>query len=378
MTNDKLLSQTISYMRFPLAVGVVFIHFNLSEGLPTNLNFPDWYFYLIQFFSNVLPCIAVPLFFLISGFLFFYNIEFNRNIYKQKLYSRTKTLLIPYLLWNTITLLLSAARVIPFVSSLTVYVKKAEFHFTLVRLFNTFFNYNNSNSILVIHIEDTMGEISNLTYPINLPMWYVRDLMVMVLLAPAIYWMVKKMGKWTIISIGLIKYCVIPILLPQGGYPSQFIIALFFFSWGAYFSINQQNFVDKMRKYKYIPLIYFPIAIIDTLTKHTGYNFYFHNLGVLLGIASAIIIASYLIEKKKVKVNPMLANASFFIYALHFIFLKQLGRAILIAFHLPKTTFVMLTLYFVVPIITIILCLIIYIMLRKYAPNVWMLLTGGR
>lgn len=381
MTNDKLLSQTISFLRFPLIVGVAFLHFNLLEGLPVSgtiygLNYPEWYFYLMQFFSNVVPSIVVPLFFFISGFLFFYHTEFCSDAYKRKLHTRIKTLLIPFLLWNTITLLLKSARILPFIASLDAPIQGMEFRFSWIRLFNTFFNYDKYNGILVT--PDAMAEISTASYPIAVPMWYVRDLMVMVLLAPAIYWMMKRKGAWIVISIGIIKYCVIPILLPHGGYPSQFVFALFFFSWGAYFSINRQNFVETMRQYKYLPFLYLPVAIIDTLTKRTDYNLYFHDAGVLLGIASVVIVASYLVEKEKVRVNPTLANASFFIYALHPILLNPLGRVIIMTLHLSENTLVMLAFYFGVPTITIILCLGIYIMLRRYLPNVWILLTGGR
>ncbi len=33
MSDDKLLSQTISYLRFPLVVLVVFLHHNVGQGL---------------------------------------------------------------------------------------------------------------------------------------------------------------------------------------------------------------------------------------------------------------------------------------------------------------------------------------------------------
>lgn len=89
MTNNELMSKTISILRFPLTVAVVFIHFNLAKGLTIRgttycLNNPDWFFYFINFISDVLGRIAVPLFFIISGFLFFYGKDFNCELYKKK------------------------------------------------------------------------------------------------------------------------------------------------------------------------------------------------------------------------------------------------------------------------------------------------------
>lgn len=46
---------------------------------------------------------AVPLFF-ISGYLFFFRTAFSVDVYKKKLKSRIKTLLIPYLFWNFVVL----------------------------------------------------------------------------------------------------------------------------------------------------------------------------------------------------------------------------------------------------------------------------------
>ena len=54
---------------------------------------------------------AVPLFFLISGFLYFKGCEsqFGLKDYMAKNRKRLRTLLIPYLLWNIFTLLLFGA-----------------------------------------------------------------------------------------------------------------------------------------------------------------------------------------------------------------------------------------------------------------------------
>ena len=44
---------------------------------------------------------AVPLFFIISGFLFFRTAYTQLDV-KRKLYNKVHTLLVPYLLWNLI------------------------------------------------------------------------------------------------------------------------------------------------------------------------------------------------------------------------------------------------------------------------------------
>lgn len=149
MTHDVLLSKTISYLRFPLTVGVVFIHFDLSQGLDIagathGLNNPNWYYFIINLISGTLATIGVPLFFLISGFLFFYRRDFDETVYKQKLKSRFMTLFIPYVLWNMIAIVWQLKCFLPGVS---VFYPPVEMQITPVRVFNTFFC--NTNGIFV-------------------------------------------------------------------------------------------------------------------------------------------------------------------------------------------------------------------------------------
>ena len=244
------------------------------------------------------------------------------------------------------------------------------------RLINTFFDNCNNKGIFVV--EDLMTEVNKNPFPIDIPMWYVRDLVVMVILAPVIYWSIKKYGIWFISLLGIIWYFIVPILLPDGGYPHCFFTAALFFSYGAYFSINKVNFVDYLRKFKYAPLLYIILAIIDSFTKETYYNTFFHKAGVFIGVISAVIVTSYLIEKGRVHVNMTLANCSFFVFALHTLIMSDIGKAFLVVFQLPDNTGSMLFFYFITPIITIVLCFLVYIVLKKYFPNICNLLTGGR
>jgi fucose 4-O-acetylase-like acetyltransferase len=108
--SDTIQSQVIDLLRFPLIIGVVFIHnasptfFFQGVELGSSSSLPI-YSVCSQLFSQILGSVAVPLFFLISGFLFFLNVDFNKQIYVKKLCARAKTLLIPYLFWNGLSIL---------------------------------------------------------------------------------------------------------------------------------------------------------------------------------------------------------------------------------------------------------------------------------
>lgn len=93
--NEELLSRIFSYLRFPLIIAVVFIHnFAIGENMTDNdfEKYPICY-YTMNLFSNVLCRTAVPIFFFMSGYLFFRNAsDYNILLYISKLKKRFKTL----------------------------------------------------------------------------------------------------------------------------------------------------------------------------------------------------------------------------------------------------------------------------------------------
>ena len=115
--NDSLLSRTISYLRFPLIVGVVLIHSNmLVVNIQGNMvRYDQWPVtkFVMTLFSSVFADISVPLFFFISGFLFFYNTEFSKETYINKIKKRIRTLLVPYLIWNFVAFIILLIEVHP-------------------------------------------------------------------------------------------------------------------------------------------------------------------------------------------------------------------------------------------------------------------------
>lgn len=382
MTNDELLSKTISYLRFPLTVGVVFIHFNLANGLNVHgiqygLDNPEWYFFIPHLISGVLPVISVPLFFIISGFLFFYRADFDKGVYTQKLRTRTRTLLVPYLLWNVIAIVWVLKCFLPYFSS---FYRPVEIQLSFARIVNTFLCNTDNRGIFVG--SPRTWSITGLC-PIDGPLWYVRELMLMVVLSPVIYWLVKKTKQWFVVLTGLIWFFS-SIILPRGNYyiyiyTGTLASALFFFSWGAFYSIFKENIVLSFRKFRYAPVVYIPIAIVDALTKGLGCNEYIGKVGILVGVVAAVVLVSYLLESNKVKVNSNLSNSSFFIFALHMIFIRDMGKLLFTTLHISgNNPYAMLALYFAVPILTILVCLALYMLLKRYAPKVCSLLTGGR
>ena len=106
-------SQVIHTLRFPLVCLVVVIHsFSFMEGWEvsqmdlSHLTGADFYSLFCISLSMTLAHIAVPTFFVISGYLFFMDLrQWDWQVYGAKLNKRIFTLFIPYLVWNTLYVL---------------------------------------------------------------------------------------------------------------------------------------------------------------------------------------------------------------------------------------------------------------------------------
>jgi peptidoglycan/LPS O-acetylase OafA/YrhL len=306
MTNEELQSKTIDWLRFPLAVAVVFIHLTPGTGNSfSTLNRIDIYAIISTCGSYVLPRIAVPCFYLFSGFLFFYKIaEWNRNVYLKKVKSRFKTLLIPYILWNLIPILAY--------SIVNILKQDGGIWFYLNDLYNggikIFWNYTPLFSYTNI-----LDQEAFMYGPVNTPLWFLRDLIVMAFLSPLIFYFVKYLKLSGIILLGIAFYTKIWFTTP--GFD---ITAFFFFSLGAYFSIHKKNMLTEWRKGKIIWLFTALVtAILCTYYTNTELNNYLFPVFILSGTVSIVIVTAILLETKRIKAIESLSKTSFFIYAIH-------------------------------------------------------------
>lgn len=320
-----------------------------------------WLTCTMDFFSSVLPTISVPLFFFISGFLFFYKVDFGKEVYKKKIKTRSKTLLVPYLIWNFVGFLILLIQMHPRFLSLFPLLK--DYRIDITEFLSYFWMK-----------ELPMDPPGGTATPINHPFWFIRDLIIMVIITPIIYSLVERLKALFLVFLGFVwffglgKYVGLPGLCHQ---------SIFFFPLGAYFSINRINFVKLAHKAKWSPYVYIILAIGDTLSMGLPNNYWFHRGGILVGLITATYIASVLVESKKVKTNKFLSDASFFVYALHGLFISKFMIAIVMVI-LPQSPFLVLFIYFFVPITTILICLGLYKLLNSYMPSVAKIVSGGR
>ena len=86
--------------------------------------------------------------------------------------------------------------------------------------------------------------VEGLTAPVDVPLWFVRELMVLALLSPLIGWLLRRL-RWRFLLLLTLCY-VLSVWMPVHGLS---VSAALFFSLGAWVSLTGRNFVEICRPY---------------------------------------------------------------------------------------------------------------------------------
>lgn len=360
LSNDDVLSKTIMFLRFPLIVAVVFIHTNLTDVMINGTLLADeGQFPVHDVFRHVvtdeLARIAVPLFFFISGFLFFYRSDFSFAVYGMKLKKRIRTLLVPYLFWNIVVFLLFLLTQ-TFLSSMTSGRNKLISDYNWLDWLNLFWNHREG-------------------MPVCYQFWFIRDLIFVILCSPAVYYFIRYGKIFSLILLGVLWMFGICFEVPGIS-----ITAFFFFSFGAWFSINKRSFtVDFRPMLLPVTILYMILLMINTLlcyNKVTSYAF-LYNIGIIIGLVAVVAWTALGMEKNKLRVSVFLAGSAFFVYAYH-----GMPIALVVKYWVkllqPASETTMLAGYFLIPAFIVCIGVGVYAVMRRYLPSFTGLITGGR
>lgn len=358
--DDAVLSKTIMFLRLPLIVAVVVIHTSLGDVMINGTllvhegQFPI-YALLHHIVTNELARIAVPLFYFTSGFLFFYHSDFSIEIYGQKLKKRARTLLIPYIFWNIVVFLLFLLTQL-FFSSMTSGRSKLITDYDWLDWLNLFWDHRDG-------------------MPICYQFWFIRDLMVVILFTPILHCIIKYCKILGVFALG--GLWLFDLWFDITGFS---ITAFFFFSFGAWFSINKHNFTVDFRSMRWTTtFIYLALVVLDTWLwnfKITDYAF-IHKIGIIVGIVTIISWIAYGIKKNHLHASAFLAGSSFFVYAYH-----GMPEALVVKYWVkllsPISEWMLIVGYFLIPLFIVGIGVGIYALLHKYFPTLTALVTGGR
>ena len=342
------LSLSIEAMRFPLIVFIVFLHCYTSTS--TIARGHDIYFRVIYPFSLWIGETGVPAFFFISGLLFY----FSKKTYLQKLKSRINTLLVPYLFFNS--LLLGGYLCLMYLGKSVVIADKNLADYSLLDYIRAFWDrgvWNHGNGS-----------------PLLCPFWYIRNLMVLVILSPIIYYIIKYTKLLFPVLFGLIW-----INAHDSAYTLQ---SMTMFSLGAYFPICDRNPIEVFDKYRILFVCAFIfLAIMDFLHLYVSIPFAlpFHRLSLVANTFLGISFLGEYMYRHRLY-SSFLSKSAFFVFCIHYPFTTYLRPVYEKINGLNDIILVVIYLFSVVCIT--LLCVLIYKFLKSIMPRFVMTITGNR
>ncbi len=303
------VSERIAAVRFPLICGVVLLHgtfenATLNGAHPTSGHWLNW---LLLWAGDLVPRGAVPLLTAISGYLFFHDFDGRRSSHLRKLRERTRTLALPYLLWNLSTLTF-------FLVGLALPATAAFFggHGAAI-----------AQDSAGDHIAWLFGAHGN---PPAFQFWFIRNLIVAAVLAPLIHRALETAG---------LALCVGLTLLWLTGWDPianwHMLYTLVFFTWGAWLQLRRFDLTAGDRYLGPVLALFIPLTIA-TLYIYGGKPVEPHGGIVsvvrLVGCVAIWLLCGWFQHRAPTCVRKLVSFApyAFFLFAAHEPLLRILVR----------------------------------------------------
>lgn len=353
--------RALDWLRMPLALCVIFIHsFGVRKVNYDLLVSDPWswesaYNMVRIFLSHEFPGFAVPTFFLISGYLFFRNLEqWDWQAYRSKLQRRVHTILIPYIGWNIFhcihlcwPTLMKIAHGTAHWDALWRLVKAlGGWHMLWTGSYHP-------------HVVNLLGMTMTSTAPVLVPLWFLRDLMVVILCAPLLHWLLRKGGRWFVALLGVCL--VLRVWIPVSGFS---VVATFWFALGGYFTLHGRDMVNDIYRIRRWVWVLWPLMLAWTMWVAmyrpdadpylTGI---LKTIVSMVGVPAVVAGAAALDSRGWLRHHPWLAKSAFWVYCSHIFLRKQVIKATLPL--VPHSYPAYLIHYLLVPILTLIVCLIV-------------------
>lgn len=350
---DKNESLTLNIVRFIMMLAVVFFHGYTSVQMYNDIMAMPVYHCVIKIFGLQFGELGVPVFFAISGYLFFYGYKQNYYSYHSKLKRRIFSLLIPYFFWNVFFLMVFyIVEFIPLIRDLFNQGRELVHDYTGYDFFKAFW------------AEDRTGK------PFQSQLWFVRNLMVLMVCSPFIYYLINKGKSFLIMLLAIIWYF--------GAQWYNEVNSVFFFSFGAYFSMNGKSLVGTINLYRrFIVLFFILLALLDLFLMYDHVNHWIHRAVLLVGPPFVIIVTSWMVERGIIRDIKFLTASIFFVYVVHDPMLRFI-RKFSLQYIDHESDWQLIIGYFSAIFMDLVICYILYWLLSRYAPRLLVLISGGR
>jgi succinoglycan biosynthesis protein ExoH len=346
---DATVSARINLMRIVLISGIIFVHVPYDPGTSPYLGqfgAVDW---LRVFLGDSLFRIGVPCLSAISGYLLFHR-GFGAFDYRKTLRTKATTILVPFLLWNMAFFAL-------------VYAAQSA---------GIGFGY------LPDLVSATPRELMNAalaveTWPVNIPLYFLRDLLLCLLLSPLIALAILRYPR-TALAL-MLAYAVLP--LPNLIFLKKSI--LFEFSFGVFAALHRVD-IKGMDRFA-LPVVLTVLALAVLLSGALfayGPEFpvwldMLRSLCAIAGIFGAWALSALVIGTRPGQALSRLGGLSFWIFCAHYPLLilfwmvwNRLGNADYPLF------------YAVSPILALAILVASHACARRWLPSLHAILTGRR
>lgn len=341
---SNFLSYKLSFFYYFLSILIVILHSNCENTL-------NW-INDGSFISNIIEIVityicgighlAVPTFFIISAFLFYRNIQSVKATI-EKIRKRAKTLFLPYLLWNTIFVLIF---LLIFNSPISHFIHTP----------------NNLNSISKI-----INAILSSSYT---PLWFVKNLLIYICLSPLLYYLSRSsailLSIITLFIIGINFFNNINYYSPLYWLPCYLIGIVFTKKTFKSFFIFDTN-LNKPQ----IILYTLTFIILLALAVHMNWFYIYRILGpiIIWRLSNAILC------KNKIRMKYYW-KYSFFIYCTHFFIINLLQKLMYLIMGNSNISYIII--FLLTPLIVIPICIKIASFLERKANKCYNILTGNR
>ena len=355
MQISPLSSKGIDFCRTILCMQIVFFHMATTAPIAQeDLADGTIYGHVIKFIT-MMNNLAVPMFYAISGYLFALSYQPTWQNYIQQVQKRVVRLIQPILIWTSLFLLL---------------------YYIAQSTPSTAHLFSGANKLIADYdwtdVLDAYAGIKS-GFPFAGQYWFLRNLFVMCLAFPVIAWLFKHARFAGFISLCIGCYAL--------RFFNQFIAdTILFFCVGAYLATNDRIITyiaaKKATIFASLFAVFTIIAFVGHIVASLGWLyqsvFYFFALTGLITIGKVVL---HSLSKGIGNKVLLLSGGSFFIFLIHLQLLMFLKRAAYKVLHVDSAPEV-LVLFFIVPVIIIILSYLLYFGLKKWMPGLLGVVTG--
>lgn len=337
--SEQEFRNKITIITFICSLFVIWIHTTNLDVYSINCESEGiaYITYVIEQTFGKIITFATPMFFFISGFLFFRSYDLSKTLDKYK--KRIKSILIPYIIWNTIYYLFFVI-------------------VTNVQIFNRFANA----SIYVLSLSNWLNALWLNEY---YTLWFLKNLIIFIVASPIIYVLMKNWKNMPTGFVFLLIILSVGYIAPKVNIPNgiEMYIA------GSYVSINHKDKAMWSNKIlSYLGMLFIFLMVV-TKCKYLN-NF----TQALLFIA--VWYAINLINIRDDKPMPYFMSITFFTYVAHDLILESIEKIWLVLFG-TEAIYALLD-YLFAPIVTLAILVGISKIITIKMPLLWNVLNGYR